>query len=108
MNITTISYSRLVSLGNYENEKVGATAEVEPGEDPNTVLSDLKAWVATQIKDRQEDQEVSSQLADKQYKLVDLERRIENAKAKYAKLREILSSHGVTLETLPDFNDLPF
>lgn len=49
MRITKVTYSRLHSFGNYENETVGAEAEV--GEEDNAVecLEAVRSWVDTQL-----------------------------------------------------------
>lgn len=45
MLVTTVSYSELVSGDNYSNRTIGATAVVEPGEEPDAALSALRSWV---------------------------------------------------------------
>lgn len=39
MKVTTITYQALKNLGNYESERLEATADVESGEDPMEVFA---------------------------------------------------------------------
>jgi hypothetical protein len=45
MRITEISYQRVKNLGNYETERVEMVAEVNEGEDVNTVYTYLRDMV---------------------------------------------------------------
>ena len=49
MKVRTITYSRLKSLGNYENEKIEVTVEVAEDETPIEVLNEAKAFVKKQF-----------------------------------------------------------
>ncbi len=49
MKVRTITYSRLKSLGNYENEKIEVTVEVAKDETPIKVLNEAKAFVKKQF-----------------------------------------------------------
>jgi hypothetical protein len=57
MKITSISYSRVFSLGNYENEKIGFEAEIQEGEDSLKAFHDLKLTVEHAHAFRQEAKE---------------------------------------------------
>ncbi len=45
MKITTISYQAVKNLGNYESERLEATAQLEEGENPDDVALKLRRWV---------------------------------------------------------------
>lgn len=45
MKATKISYSRLISKGNYENAKIEIELEVEKGEKASEVFEFAKQWV---------------------------------------------------------------
>lgn len=45
MRITKVHMDRTINLGNYSNLKLGAEAEVEPGEDPEGAVRELSAWL---------------------------------------------------------------
>ncbi len=45
LQIKSVSYDRRFNTGNYESRKIGAEAEVPPGESPSKVLARLAEWV---------------------------------------------------------------
>lgn len=45
MKITTITYQAVKNLGNYESERLEASADVESGEDPDDAALQLRRWV---------------------------------------------------------------
>lgn len=45
MRITSVQYSRVYSLGNYENEKIGVEVEVPEGDDPQAALAEARKFV---------------------------------------------------------------
>jgi hypothetical protein len=49
MKIDRVSYSRLRSFGNFENETVSAEAQVEMGERPEDVEVRLRQWVNSRL-----------------------------------------------------------
>lgn len=55
MKATHIEYSKVFNLGNYSNEKIGITLEVEQGDDPQKVLEHARAFVtlnAAEVKEK--------------------------------------------------------
>ena len=51
MKATRIIYSRLISLGGYENAKIEIELEVEEGEKAIDVYNSAKDWVQERIKE---------------------------------------------------------
>ena len=47
--ITKITFAQIRNLGDYENMKVCAEADVHESEDPNEVMGKLKKWVSAQL-----------------------------------------------------------
>lgn len=45
MEVKTISYKRVLNLGNYNNEHLEMMAELSPGDDPEQCTAELKAKV---------------------------------------------------------------
>ncbi len=45
IKITEISYSFTQNIGNYQGQKLGATASVLPGQDPEEIFIKLQNWV---------------------------------------------------------------
>lgn len=48
LRITQVTFGTLVGIGNYENERFSATAEVQAGQDPSEVMGELIDWVSRQ------------------------------------------------------------
>lgn len=49
MRITSITYSRTKNLGNYESERIEATAEVDEDEFNSDALTKLRDWVFLEL-----------------------------------------------------------
>ncbi len=50
MKVKTITYQRVLNLGNYENRKLELSAELDDGEDVNQAVSDLKEITESHIQ----------------------------------------------------------
>nr|ADN14572.1 conserved hypothetical protein [Gloeothece verrucosa PCC 7822]ADN15227.1 conserved hypothetical protein [Gloeothece verrucosa PCC 7822]ADN16425.1 conserved hypothetical protein [Gloeothece verrucosa PCC 7822] len=50
MQIKTISYKRIVNLGNYNSEHLEMYGELEPGEDPIAEAKNLKEIVSSALE----------------------------------------------------------
>lgn len=95
MNITTVGYTRLKNLGNFENQKVHASSAVEEGQDPVQVLNDVKEWVHEQLG-----QEIDVRhLQEKKYVLQSnvnrLEQSLKRLQQQWEAAVELLEGHGV-------------
>lgn len=55
MRLTRIEYKRLSNLGNFENETISASAEIEDGEDAAEAMTQLRRWVAERLYEAQVD-----------------------------------------------------
>lgn len=105
LQITSVSYSRLVSLGNYENEKLGASARVEEDQDPVAALEQLKEWVACRSVTAQQQYELRDRYEDLHRQISDYESRLASAKRKWEAASKLLEAHGIN----PDpWEELPF
>lgn len=100
MQITSVSYSRLVSTGDYENEKIGATANVDDGQDAAMVLDELRAWVNEGLTLNSKLQETAQQLRDAEWRLRQAKEELRNAIKRWESAKEFLRLHG--LPTPPD------
>jgi len=94
IQITDVSYSRLRSMG-YENEKVSATAHLQPGQDPNDVLEELVAWVADKLGDTNEQLSLETKKNELRNSTAEVERAYEYAKLRWEKARCFLKLHGL-------------
>lgn len=95
MDITSVSYSRLVSTGDYENEKVGAVANVDDGQDAAVVLSELRAWVNEGLTLDSKRRDTADQLRDTEWRLRNAKNELRNATKRWAMAREFLKLHGL-------------
>ena len=116
MNITQVHYQKLASLGNYENERIGAWATVEEGQTPDESLATLIAWVEEQGQQRtgQEEEVARGQVAIQRLESVrhTLEREITEMRETWRKARAFLQTVGLELPrsyvSEADDSDMPF
>ena len=112
MQITQVHYQKLVSLGNYENERIGAWGTVEEGEEAEEALHKLTTWVQGQIDAthavRSSLQEAESDLYTKRAELREYEANIANAKARWEKIAKWFRDRGISLPSRWGDDDIPF
>lgn len=102
MTITTVEYRQLRSFGNYNNESVGAVAQVDAGERPDTALASLKTWVAGELGMAEQAEKLRDELFSMRSEKNGLERDIKGLKRVYGQLEKLLKKHGVKLrENVP-------
>lgn len=104
MKITTVRYERLRSFGNYENETVAATAQVEDGETPESALAALRQWVEAQLGEVEKLSQMRQRYDQLDWEVHAMEQRLRGAKSAYERVKAILERHGVELRD----DDLPF
>lgn len=114
INITSVNYSKLVNLGNYENEKIAAWATVEDGQKPEEVLDGLRSWVDEQAGKRgglrDELSELERSIQDLQWKKRQLTDEMLNMGSLWKRQRAFLEKIGLELPGSvvgPD-DDMPF
>lgn len=101
--IKTVTYERLYSLSNYNNEKISFTATVDDGENQDIVLGQLfhKAmevhkFFAYYRSVFQDVDRVCGRVHDYEVRIINIEREIENQKVTIAELAESLKKGEVT------------
>lgn len=106
MQIKTIHYSALINLGNYNNERIGFTAEIAPDESIPDVLAELRQRVVTNAS--LDAEKVQQTLYDGRNKLKDLESKIHKATAEWNAIAEFLRAQGIKPESpnMPQFTNL--
>lgn len=106
MQIKTIHYSALLNLGNYQNEKIGFTAEIGEDETVEQVIEALRQ----KVRDNggQNADELYSKLYEGRHQLKELERRIGNATEQWNRTAEFLRAQGIKPEAvdMPPFTNL--
>lgn len=103
MKITTVGYSFLPNLGDYQNERFEMTAEVQEGETPEEVVKELKQQVLALCGER------AVALEQRRWKLQEhcdrLEQKIKDYQAKWNAAAEFLRAQGIKPDA-PNFPDI--
>ncbi len=106
MKIKTVHYSALINLGNYNNEKIGFTADIEENE---TVESTIEA-LRLKVKEMGgvDADKMYNEIRDKRYQLGELERKVKKATEEWNALAEFLRSQGIKKDVvdMPMFTNL--
>lgn len=110
MKIVTVEYRRLKTFGGYNNETIGAVAEVTPGVEPSSTLTDLKEWVDAQFSDKENVYALADRAQELRWQAEEAERRIERANEKWAAIMAFLEKLGIERPSdIPgDLDGLPF
>lgn len=109
MKIVTVEYRRLRTYGEYQNETVGAVAQVEAGETAEEVYSRLRAWVDDLLGSREEQRTLEERVSELRWQATDYERKIERLDERWKAILAFLDKLGIerpqdipeTLEGLP-------
>lgn len=105
MKITSVSYTRLQTLSGYNNERVGATADVEEGETREEAMGQLKAWVMGQLDQRELLHDARDDVDQLRYQKQSLESEVEGLLEKFEWVKALLEKHGVSVDEL---DNIPF
>lgn len=96
LNIRTVEYRRLRSFGEYENETVGAVAEVpETGVTPSMALSALQRWVDEQFGERANARDAASRLQRAEIRLREVNGLVQESEKRWSAAQKILAAAGV-------------
>lgn len=97
--ITSVHYEAVRNVGNYENKRMRASANVGATEDAGEVLQKLAQWVEDELDKvshtTEEIRDLDRQVRELEYKREDAEAAAERALANVQKLRAWLSHHGL-------------
>lgn len=101
MKIKLVEYSALISLGNYNNEKIGFTTQIEEGESVEQVIEALRQKVKKNGGTNAE--ELYTAMYNGRQELAQLERKINKARSEWEATAEFLKAQGIK----PDVADMP-
>lgn len=111
MNITTVSYSELISGDNYSNRTIGATATVDSGDDPDVALSALRAWVQERHAGITQESVEEGQLVLRRSALTlevfSLNERVAELKERYERAKAFLARCGIPVPN-KWYDEVPF
>lgn len=114
MKIRSVEYRRLRTFGEYENETVGAVAEVPDDELPEVTLERLKDWVDNNLGERQNARDSASRVQRLEIRAREVAALLRESEKRWAAAQKILAAAGV--EVPKDYGagdddelkDLPF
>lgn len=106
MKIKTVHYLATINLGNYSNEKIGFTADINESEDEKQVVESLRQKVREAALPNIED--VQSDIYKCQSELRSLKNKLERARSEWDKTAEFLRAQGIKTDAtdMPQFTNL--
>lgn len=107
--IVTVEYRRLRTFGSYQNETVGAVAELAPGQSPDDALLALRAWVDQQLGDDGERRDLTERVNELRWQADEHERRIARANERWTAIIGFMEKLGIERPSdIPEtLGDLP-
>lgn len=110
MRIRTVEYRRLRTFGGYQNETIGATADVAEDETPEAALLSLRQWVDMSLGDESERRELERRISELRFQADNYERRIKGAEERWQAILGFLQKLGIErpADIPDDLADLPF
>lgn len=98
LNITSVTYERLVNLGNFENERLSATVEISVNDSPEEAFEYLCQWVNEQLKSQERINRVEQKIQELSNQEKYLQVRVDKIKAQLESLQNQLvqiSQHDI-------------
>lgn len=106
MKIKTVEYSALINLGNYNNERIGFTAQLEEGETVEEVIDKLRQMVKE--NGGVDADQLYNRIYDGKQKLKALEEKTLKARQAWEQTAEFLKAQGLRPDapSMPMFSNL--
>jgi acyl-CoA reductase-like NAD-dependent aldehyde dehydrogenase len=106
MKIKTVQYLATVNLGNYNNEKIGFTADINEDDDVKQVVEALRQKVKDCALPNADD--VQSEIYKHRNELRRLKDKLEKARSEWNATAEFLRSQGIKTDAadMPQFTNL--
>ena len=101
MKIKVVHYHALINLGQYNNEKIGFSADIDEAESVADVLNKLRELVKENASLNAE--EVNQNLYSGRRELAEMQAKIDKAKAEWDAVAEFLRTQGIK----PDAPNMP-
>lgn len=112
MRIDRVSYEELVSFGNFQNAKIGASATVSDDEVATSVLARLQAYVHDELSvlkaNRNQFEERLYGVEKLERQKIELEADLRHLTEKVGMVRDVLEANGINLGERYPLEDLPF
>ena len=106
MKIRTVQYLATMNLGNYSNEKIGFTADINEDDDVEQVVEALRQKVKDCALPNIE--EVQSEIYKQRNELRRLKEKLEKARSEWDATAEFLRTQGIKADAanMPQFTNL--
>lgn len=106
MKIKTVHYLATINLGNYSNEKIGFTADINQDDDEKQVVEALRQKAKDCALPNIED--VQSSIYKCQGELRTIENKLEKARSEWNATAEFLRAQGIKVDAvdMPQFTNL--
>ncbi len=106
MKIKTVEYSALFNLGDYNNERIGFTVQLDEGETPEQVIESLRKKAIEQSSDKGMGgiDGIHNRIYSARFDLRSLERKLKQAQDEWNSVAEFLRAQGIK----PDAPNLTF
>jgi hypothetical protein len=108
--MATVEYGKTFNLGNYENERIFLTDDVQPGETQDEAYARVRHWVLAKhgegeelLSLEQQRRRAQSRADQAQYGLSNVVSQWREAVLRFEALRELLAKHGVELRPLDPY-----
>ena len=108
MRIESLTYKRLVNLGNYNNETFEAVALLNENDDINQAATDLRQFVERQIAVRETVEDMLARHHALSIEVENLQNQVDNIDSSWQKLALRLDGTGITIEELKHILSAPF
>lgn len=106
MKITRVGYSALFNLGNYNNERIELTAQLDENDDISSVVQDLRTRANSLALPNE--QILVEQIQKRRRLLEELEKRIASRTEEWNAIADFLKAQGIKPDApnMPDFKKL--
>lgn len=108
MRIQSLTYKRLVNLGNYNNETFEAVALLNEGDDINQAAADLRRFVEQQVAVRETVEAMLARHHALSIEVEDLQNQVHNIDSSWQQLALRLDGTGITVDELKHILSAPF
>lgn len=106
MKIKTVHYMATMNLGNYSNERIGFTAQIEENESLESVVEALRQKVRDCALPNTS--QLYQEIRERKNALEHLEHKLQNAKKQWELTADFLRTQGIKsdIPTMPQFTNL--
>lgn len=108
MKIQSVTYRRHKNLGDYNNESLEATAQIEETDDLERVILALRDFVTEQLTIPESVTSLKSEQVSLEQEASRLQAQIKSAQERWDKIQQFFEKLGVKLSTVVEVDDIPF